>query len=204
MKKTILLFDIDYTIFDTDIYKRMIAEKFTLKYQLDATRVALFDEQYEKNLGNVIGINIKEYSRLFGEQFDISPDILFTIVMDTKEFYTQSLYPDALVTLTLLSKEYPLGIFSQGYRDFQENKLEKCGIMSYFKKEHIFIFPDKTQPSVLKTLPENAVIIEDKLSVVQKIVPPLRAIHMDRSGTQKYNPSVTSLSGLPSLLTRLL
>lgn len=124
--------------------------------------------------------------------------------MDTQKLYLDSLYPDAVTTLALLSKEYLLGIFSQGYREFQENKLRQCGIMPYFKKEYIFIFPDKTLSSALKTLPENAVIIEDKLSVVQKINPPLIAIQMDRSNTQKYSPSVTSLVELPPLLTQLL
>lgn len=124
--------------------------------------------------------------------------------MDTQKLYRDSLYPDAIATLALLAKEYPLGIFSQGYREFQENKLKQCGIVSYFKKECIFIFPDKTLTSVLDTLPENAVIIEDKLSVVQKINPPLIAIQMDRSNTQKYSPSVTSLAELPALLTQLL
>lgn len=204
MKNKILLFDIDYTLFDTDIFRGTSLKEIALRCNLDGKRVREFYAEYRKGDQNPAGINMKHFTEQIGKEFNLSPEFLFSIVMDTQKLYLDSLYPDAVATLALLSKEYPLGIFSQGYREFQENKLRQCGIMPYFKKEYIFIFPDKTLSSVLNTLPENAVIIEDKLSVVQKINPPLIAIQMDRSNTQKYSPSVASLVELPPLLTQLL
>lgn len=204
MKNKILLFDIDYTLFDTDIFRSTSLREIALRCNLDGKRVREFYAEYRKGDQNPAGINMKHFAEQIGKEFNLSPTSLFSIVMDTQKLYRDSLYSDVIKILTILSKEYPLGVFSQGYREFQENKLKQCGIISYFKKEYIFIFPDKTLSSVLSSLPENAVIIEDKLSVVQKINPPLIAIQMDRSNTQKYSPSVASLAELPALLTQLL
>lgn len=204
MKKTILLFDIDYTLFDTDIFRDTSLKEIALRCNLDEKKVREFYSEYRKGDQNPAGINMKHFTEQIGGEFNLSPEFLFSIVMDTQKLYRDSLYPDAVSTLALLSKEYRLGVFSQGYREFQENKLRQCGIMPYFKKEYMFIFPDKTLSSALKTLPENAVIIEDKLSVVQKIHPPLIAIHMDRRNEKEYLPRVTSLAQIPLLLTQLL
>lgn len=204
MINPILLFDIDYTLFDTDIFRNISLIEIATQYRLEESAVRQFYATYREGTQAPIGINMKHFTEHIGKEFGLSPDLLFATVMHTEKLYRNSLYPDTLSTLTLLAKDYSLGIFSQGYREFQENKLKQCGIYPFFAEEYTFIFPDKTLSSALKTLPENAVIIEDKLSVVQMINPPRMAVHMDRSGTKEYTPRVDSLAELPSLLTRLL
>jgi phosphoglycolate phosphatase-like HAD superfamily hydrolase len=204
MNNSILLFDIDYTLFNTDIFRNKIIEETLSQFKLDEKRVRKFYFEYERNINTPVGINIKHFTEEIGKEFNLSPELLFSIMMDRKRLYLESLYPDTITTLTLLSKKYLLGIFSQGYRSFQENKLKQCGIISYFKQEYIFIFPDKTLDSVLKTLPKNAIIIEDKLSVVQLIKFPLRAIHINREDKKSTRIlSINNLVGLPSLLKQL-
>lgn len=201
MNNSILLFDIDYTLFNTDIFRNKIIEETLLQFKLDEKRVRQFYFEYERNIHTPVGINIKHFTEQVGKEFNLSPELLFSMMMDRKRLYLESLYPDTISTLVLLSKKYVLGIFSQGYRSFQENKLKQCDILPYFKKEYIFIFPDKTLESALKTLPENSIIIEDKLSVVQLIKPPLRAIHINRSEKkQAHSPSVASLTELLSIV----
>lgn len=204
MNNSILLFDIDYTLFNTDIFRNKIIEETLSQFKLDEKRVRQFYFEYERNINTPVGINIKHFTEQIGKEFNLSPELLFSIMMDRKRLYLESLYPDTISTLTLLSKEYTLGIFSQGYRSFQENKLKKCGIISNFKREYIYIFPDKTLGSVLKTLPENAIIIEDKLSVVQLIKSPLRTIHINRGKIKSTHPlSINNLVELPPLLKQL-
>jgi len=204
MNNSILLFDIDYTLFNTDIFRNKIIEETLSQFKLDEKRVRQFYFEYERNINTPVGINIKHFTEQIGKEFNLSPELLFSIMMERKRLYFESLYPDTVSTLTLLSKGYVLGIFSQGYRSFQENKLKQCDIISYFKQENIFIFPDKTLESVLKTLPENAIIIEDKLSVVQLIKSPLKAIHINRKeGQSTHSLSINTLAELPSILKRL-
>jgi len=204
MNNSILLFDIDYTLFNTDIFRNKIIEETLSQFKLDEKRVRQFYFEYERNINTPVGINIKHFTEQIGKEFNLSPELLFSIMMERKRLYFESLYPDTVSTLTLLSKGYVLGIFSQGYRSFQENKLKQCDIISYFKQENIFIFPDKTLESVLKTLPENAIIIEDKLSVVQLIKSPLKAIHINRKEEQSTQfLSINTLAELPSILKRL-
>lgn len=204
MKKPILLFDIDYTLFNTDIFRSTSLMEIAARCNLDEDAVRRFYAEYRKGTQGPMGINMKHFTTHIGNAFNLSPDFLFSIVMDTEKLYLDSLYPDTVSTLTLLSKEYTLGIFSQGYREFQENKLKQCGIMYYFKKEYIFIFPDKTVTSELKILPHNAVIIEDRLPVVQAIQPPLRVIHINRKEeVSTHTHAIANLSELPSVLMRL-
>jgi len=203
--KPILLFDIDYTLFNTDIFRRISLIEIATRCNLDESAVRNFYAEYRKGTQAPIGINMKHFSKHIGKEFNLSPDFLFSIIMHTHQLYLDSLYPDTIAVLSLLVKDYHLGIFSQGYRSFQENKLKQCDIISYFKQENIFIFPDKTLESVLKTLPENAIIIEDKISVVQLIKSPLKAIHINRKEEQSTHfLSINTLAELPLLLKQLL
>jgi len=203
--KPILLFDIDYTLFNTDVFRNKIIEETLAQFKLDEKRVRKFYFEYERNIHTPVGINIKHFTEQIGKEFNLSPELLFSIMMDRKRLYLESLYPDTISTLKLLSKRCQLGIFSQGYRSFQENKLKQCDIISYFKRKYIYVFPDKTLESVLKTLPENAIIIEDKLSVVQLIKSPLKAIHINRKeGQSTHFLSINTLAELPLLLKQLL
>lgn len=202
MEKTILLFDIDYTIFNTDRFKKKKEEYIYHYFHLDKEKVESFDECYQKNIRGPIGINIKDYSEQLGKEFSIPHERIFDLIMDNQNLYLHSLYPDTLPALSLLSKEYTLGIFSQGYTDFQMNKLTKMGILPFFDEKHIYIFPHKIHVDNIAQLPKNAVVIDDKLSVVEVISSTLPAILIMRGTTHpSYKPSIKKLTEIIDILS---
>jgi len=202
MEKAILLFDIDYTIFNTDRFKQKINEYIYHYFHLDKEKFELFDTQYQKNIQEVIGINIKDYSEQIGKEFSLPPERIFSLIMDNQNLYLHSIYPDTLPALTLLSKNYILGIFSQGYADFQMNKLTKMRILPYFNEKYIFIFPHKIHKNNILQLPKNGVIIDDKLSVVEAVIPYIPAILINRGiATHSYKPSIKKLTEIIDILS---
>lgn len=202
MEKTILLFDIDYTIFNTDRFKKKINEYIYHYFHLEKNSFELFDKQYQENIRDVIGINIKDYSEQLGTTFSLPPDRIFNLIMDNQNLYLHSIYPDTLPALTLLSKNYILGIFSQGYADFQMNKLTKMRILPYFNEKYIFIFPHKIHKDNILQLPKNGVVIDDKLSVVEAVVPYIPAILINRGITaHSYKPSIKKLTEIIDILS---
>jgi len=201
MKPNILLFDIDSTLFDTDKFKKNIVEELAAHFHLEREHFSQFDANYHDKIQTVIGINIKDYTEQVGKEFSLSPEVIFSRIMKNKKLYTESLYPDTVSALITLSKKYTLGIFSQGYRSFQENKLKQSGILPFFKKEYIFIFPDKTLESSLKTIPSDSIIIEDKQRIVHIIKNYIRVIHMNRDRKEsEHDSSIRNLADLPLFL----
>jgi FMN phosphatase YigB (HAD superfamily) len=205
MKNNIILFDIDYTIFNTARYKKKITEYIYHYFHLEKEKVELFDAQYQLNTQKGAGINIKDYSEKIANQFSLSSERIFSLIMDNRNLYLHSLYPDTLPTLTLLSKEYTLGIFSQGYEFFQINKLKQMGVLHFFDEKYIYIFPDKIHAINIAKLPKNAVVVDDKHSVIESLLGNMQTIHIDRENkaTRGTFPIIHSLSELPEAITRL-
>ena len=202
MEKSVLLFDIDYTIFNTDRFKKKISEYIYRYFHLEKNSIDLFDKQYQEGIQEKIGINIKDYSEQLSKKFSLPPDRIFNLIMDNQNLYLHSLYPDTLPALSLLSKKHILGIFSQGYISFQMNKLNKMGILPFFDEKHIYIFPHKIHKDNMEKLPKNAVVIDDKLSVVEAISSTLPAILITRGTTlPSYKPSIKRLTEIIDILS---
>lgn len=202
MKTSILLFDIDSTLFDTDCYNRKVTQFICDYFHLDKNSIFQFDKQYRENIKSVIGINIKDYSEQLGKQFSLSCEKVFNLIINSKNLYVYSLYKDTLPALSLLSKKYTLGVFSQGYVSFQMNKLTKMGILPFFDEKHIYIFPHKIHKDNIKLIPKNAAIIDDKLSVVETIAPYLPAILINRGrALHSYKPSIKKLTEIIDILS---
>ena len=202
MNTSILLFDIDSTLFDTDCYNKKTTQFICDYFHLDKSSVGQFEKQYRENIKDVIGINIKDYSEQLGEKFSLPHEKIFNLIIDNKNLYVHSLYPDTLLALSLLSKKYALGIFSQGYVSFQMNKLIKADILPYFDKKYIFIFPHKIHKDTIEQLPKNSIIIDDKLSVVETVAPYLPAILINRGKIiRSYKPSLKKLTEIIDILS---
>lgn len=202
MNTTILLFDIDSTLFDTDCYNKKITQFICDYFHLDKSSVILFEKQYRENIKSVIGINIKDYSEQLGKEFSLPHERILNLIMENQNLYVHSMYSDILAALTQLSKHYTLGIFSQGYVSFQMNKLTKMGILPFFDKKYIYIFPYKIHKNNIEQLPKNSVIIDNKLSVVETVAPYLPAILINRGKTiQSYKPSIKKLTEIIDILS---
>lgn len=180
MQHSILLFDIDYTLFDTNQYKKNTADFFCSHFHISKESMNAFDKEYRKMNPSQFGVSMKDYAEKMGNTFDLSPSTLFQLLTDTEDIFSNTLYSDTLPTLERVSKTHILGIFSQGHYSFQKNKLSKTKILPFFAEKHIYIFPHKIHDESIAKLPKNAVVIDDKELVVETISTHMRAIHINR------------------------
>lgn len=206
MSNHIILFDIDYTIFNTQRYKKNTSAYICTTFHISEEDMKLFDADYRSKVHNPAGVNMKDYMEKMADRFSLSSDSLYQLLMDTSEIFTETLYPDVLPTLSHLAQHYVLGVFSQGHFTFQENKLIKTNIIHMFDKKHTYIHPDKTHTDHLQKIPKNAIIVDDKAAVVGSVSKHTHAIHIDRENKiSKSNfPIIHSLSELPEAVKRLL
>ncbi len=169
MKKKTVLFDIDYTLFNTEEYRKNLYS--TLSSNLG----------YDKNTLDTIGHEIYEVVKKEQGYFDpkiFSEQLAFKIgkkedaatikeaIWDTKHF-SNNLYEETGEILKILSKRATIGIFSQGYDEFQRAKL--LAIKDFFQQEHIHITLNKhtSLPTLFKQYKENSLyLVDDALDVL--------------------------------------
>ncbi len=142
----IVLFDIDYTIFDTNLFRKnlypLLAKKIGVLYdQKFIFLVKQIEEECKKSLGHYdskmflsklvkelnTSIAVEDLEKTFWNNKIIS-DCLYEEVQDVFE---------KLAEIENIS----LAIFSTGEVDFQTQKI--AAIKKYFKNDHVFIFANK-------------------------------------------------------------
>lgn len=171
--KKIALFDIDYTLFDTDVY----IESF---FPLLSKELGIGHIEEFKILAEKANSEAREIAGFFDPLVFL--DILLRSAKKNtnlqkleklffeNEFYDESLYDDVLSVLETLSsnKNVAVGILSTGHDKHQRRKISF--LKKYFKEEFIHIFPDKLKrlESVLSQYKNNDIyLIDDYLKVLE-------------------------------------
>lgn len=168
--KTILLLDIDYTIFDSDIYREYV-------YSALAKELGYkdFDEFYP--LSKVVSARVKEKVKHY------NPDLLLKellLIKKTKtdleklekifwndEIYIKSLYSETKSLLReIKAKDITIGILSTGHDRHQRQKIKN--INDFFHNEHIHIFTNKIQKlgEIMDKYETDNLILVDDLPLV--------------------------------------
>ncbi|MFH1833065.1 MAG: hypothetical protein ABH816_02750 [Candidatus Levyibacteriota bacterium] len=167
--KKIILFDIDYTLFDTQ----------------------LFREKLYKSIANALGCDIKDSSENIDEMYDeiraekgyFQPKIfslqlarklgrekdaqLIEKAIFAKENFKNCLYKESLKAIEKLSKIISVGIFSKGYNSFQRNKIKVLKNVLNNKNVHIFVNKRKSLPKIIDRYKDfKLYIIDDALDVL--------------------------------------
>lgn len=170
MNKKILLFDIDYTLFDTTKFKQLILQ--ALLPVVTAIDFEKLDEVYYE-VRKYGAFDPALFARFFEEKYTtpISENEIAELWY-SPEILTQALYPETVSVLEKFQKEdnLTLGIFSSGNPDFQKAKI--TSIEHFFSEKYIYIAPSKNDilPEVLQTYKnEDIVFIDDFIPVLQKI-----------------------------------
>ena len=170
-KKKIILFDIDYTLFDTTKFKKIIAQEIAELTNSDNKNFPeLLEEVY--------------YQARFNNHFEPSvfPQALrkkITTTVENKELESvwfdsnnikKALYPEAISVLQNLQKKgVLLGVFSTGNSEFQ---LAKVSLLAdVLENAHIHIFTNKEEKIeyILNLYKEYSLyIVDDFLSILHK------------------------------------
>lgn len=169
MNKKIILFDIDYTLFDTTKFKERIAN--ALSSLVPHTDFAVVDDIYDEVRleGN---FDPKLFAKLFKEKHatEITEEEIEGLWFD-KDIIQQALYPEVLPTLQKLQakNDLILGIFSAGKKDFQIQKISS--LQEFFPQQDIYIAGVKESilHEVLETYKHNTIVlVDDIITILQK------------------------------------
>lgn len=203
MNKKIILFDIDDTLIEVHKMSKMLYQQMANMAGITLEEVIAAKERYK--------LTIEKTS-------DYKPDDLMVFVYDdlktetlkqtnpfTEEaYYEESLFPEVKIVFEKLKKDYILGIFSEGFIDYQSNKIKLSGLDKFFDKNFIFIERRKTDPESIKKLPMGSIIVDDRKEVIEKLktLNKFNLIWINRNNDETIN-GITTIKNLNELLNLL-
>jgi phosphoglycolate phosphatase-like HAD superfamily hydrolase len=202
--KPIILFDVDKTLIDTP---KLFAEKVvtTLLNILDLYKeeYQFRNDAYQQTLHKYTDFEPIGYLQYISQQQDVTA--LANATVYNPEFHKQSVFPDALPTLTKLQTTYQLGIFSEANLSWQQKKLELSEIKQFIEPDLTFIWRRKTDPEQLKSLPTGVTIIDDNEEVIGELtqVSTITPIWLNRLSNAQLASTATihNLYELSTILT---
>ena len=170
--KKIVLFDIDYTLFDVDKFKQKMLEEIikSIGHKNTKNIEKKLQDIYIASRRSTGYFNPKVFIRdLLGElNINTDPKVLAkSIFKDT--LFLGNLYKETKDVLGILSKNKLLriGIFSGGEDDFQRNKIKE--IEDFLHKEHIHIYflKEKELSSIIERYKKYKLyLVDDRLDIL--------------------------------------
>lgn len=204
--KPLILFDIDQTLVDTEILRTTLTRALAKVVNISPDEMRAHIHEYYQTLSETEALEPKKMLAFLSRRLQVSAKTLADVFF-APQWYQQALYPEVIEVLGQLRQDaYPLGLYSQGHRDFQEHKLLANNLMDFFDPRYRFISLLKTDPSVIENLPENTVIIDDRPSVIEFLekfpnIIPLHIVRDERPPMGEY--TLSTLRDLLPVLTGL-
>lgn len=199
MQNKIILFDIDYTLWDVKVYRSLFYTAISKQFSLDEKK---FKEEAEKLYRSHMDELKHFYPEIFAEKLisyfslDTSLEDLQRIILD-KEIFINAFYPNVEKTLkTLKERGYILAIFSRGRLSLQGMKLES--IKSLFTEIHIFKEKHEKLEEVIGKYKKYKLFIVDDLPKIliqaKKISPDITAIWIKQGYVERNLKEVSEFS----------
>ena len=201
MNSKIILFDIDGTIFNSDQLANFFWPKFLDIFRTDKKTLDKVVNQYFLTLETGTDFNPNDFLSNLASTFQVSKKIIEKVFY-SKEIYIKCIYPEVKSVLEKLQKEYILGIFSEGFNEFQSKKLKLTELMGYFETKYVFIFRRKLSEENLKILPSNSLIIDNSLKVIKDLPKNINRIWINRNNENSIG--YDQISDLNELITNQL
>jgi phosphoglycolate phosphatase-like HAD superfamily hydrolase len=195
----IILFDIDGTLFDAEKFGQLIRAEFIKILKIDEEELMRAIADYYAALETSTDFNPKDIVIHISKRYGINSGALDSIFWNQNQNYKRALYPDVEESLEQLSKDRILGIFSQGFEEYQIHKLEASELKKFFQEDYIFIHRRKTSDEVLSSLPKNAIVIDDNHDLAVRLSSYVDAVWMNRR-TEDSDPEVKTIHSLKDVL----
>lgn len=203
MVREIILFDIDYTLINSQISKELRRERFSKLLGISEEDFSLTEKEYVKKDTGFTDFDPNEYVDFITNKYSVSREDISKIFFDDINFQ-RALYPDVIASLDKLRNNYSLGIFSEGMEDFQMMKLHRSDILKYFDPKLVFIHRRKLTGEVLSLLPEGCYIVDDNVFVVEALCKTgdCKPIWLNRKkeATQLKCPEIDEIANLEGVL----
>lgn len=160
-----ILFDVDYTLIDTAKFKENFKRKITGLLDISFEDFLLAEQDYVKKDCGFTDFVPQDYIDFISDKFNFDK-LMIAEAFFNDENFSNIVFPDVYPSLEILSKMYDLGIFSEGFKEFQLLKLRKTGLFDFFDENLIFIFRRKLTESNLKLLPQECFVVDDNIESI--------------------------------------
>jgi len=181
MDKKIILFDIDKTLLNPYPIMDDLADKINNKFHKEIDVFEIYNE-YVKKLDSSTDFYPKDFLELVSKKTKISFTEINSYFYNPK-IWESYVYEGTKDFLNKIKFNFNLGIFSEGFRSFQNKKLKMSKLDIFFKKDLTFISRRKLNNVFLKTIPKEVIIVDDKKEVIEtlkKLRPDLNLIWINR------------------------
>lgn len=199
MKNKTIYFDIDRTLIDSVEIRKQTRSTIALESGLGREKMEEYINVYVSTLAHKNEYNYREMLQHLSQESGINFELLKQ-AHDKPENFKKSLYNDTVITLKKLKDEDNLlGIYSEGWDDYQLNKLKLSGIYKFFDEDKIIISSNK---SIFKLVEKigTAVVVDDCPEVIDYLsqYPQITPIWLNLLDNRKHKTAKTihSLSEL--------
>ena len=172
MKKRVILFDIDFTLFNAKIYRASFTKDIQELIHYTGTNFPVIAEEVYQDLRRELAyFDPQLFSDKLSKRLGIAIDSekVEQIVL-SEELMEESLYEDTMEVLEFFSKQenLTLGIFSAGLERAQLSKIKR--LKTFLQQDHIHIFEFKKHhaiPQLLQKYTDMEVfMIDDMMHVL--------------------------------------
>lgn len=202
MDKKIILFDIDDTLVDVHPMARKIYQKMADNTGLLLEEIIAAKEKYIATLEKYSDYHPDGLTSFIYDFFKIDNDKRINPFIEEK-YYLEALFPEAKNVIKKLKNDYKVGIFSEGFGDYQGRKI--LGLVDLFDKDLVFIERRKLSPQSVKKIPNGVTVIDDKkevLETLKKLRPDLELVWINRIDDEQISgvKTIKNLNQLVELL----
>ncbi len=170
MHSKLILFDIDYTLFDAQKYRVLRNQNISKHFNLDLEQVKIAGDDYAESIGHRLNFTASGHADYLGERFGIHGTEILNFVFSEPSHFKEALYPDVIPAFKdLKQRGLILGIFSEGHIENQQNKLKHTGVLEFLDSSQIYLFERKMRPENLAQIPKEALIVDDNQEIVSEL-----------------------------------
>ncbi|MEI8067384.1 MAG: HAD family hydrolase [Candidatus Shapirobacteria bacterium] len=168
MEEKLILFDWDDTLFSKEKFIKNLSHNLADVYGVCDEEMLETKKVYIDSLDRSGDFRIDDFVTYLEQKFDKKID-LNDFTSDRFGIYSKSLFPETIPVLNHLKEEFKLGVYSQGFDDFQKTKIESSGTEKFFDKNSVYIDRNKLHSDFIKKIPDGVTIIDDKRKVVEEL-----------------------------------
>lgn len=201
MKRKLILFDWDDTLFSKVEYKKRLRNNLAKICEVSEEEIFKFEEKFFENLKRSDDFQIKKFVESFSEKFNKKIE-LKDFNSDNLKIYSGALFSETISVLEKLNDNFDLGIYSQGFVSLQKIKIRSSGVENFFKKEFVYIDRNKLRADFVSKLLDEAIIVDDKKEVMEKLKPlnRFKIIWINRNDDEPIE-GVTTIHSLEELIS---
>ncbi|MBD3250090.1 MAG: HAD hydrolase-like protein [Candidatus Pacebacteria bacterium] len=216
---TAIFFDLDRTLFNTSQLAANVNKKLCQQLKITQPELENHFNNYYQTIKSSTDFSPTNFCHSLEKQTNQSnlSNIFFNPL-----HYQNCLYSDVVASLNKLKNQTnspKLGLWSQSAeRRFQQAKINFTNLTDFFDPGLILISPDKNSAAVISQIPENSLVIDDKLTHLKALrqarsdLTVVQITRADKQSTQKNldsqpNPQtetnipvITSLSQLSQFI----